>query len=162
MQFSPTASQAQTDTVFEWTNVDTLVDALYSSITIEPGGELPDWAYVRSMFDVDAVMALRVAKDSIAIFTRETWIQDFKDFIVRLNIKEKGFTEKIVETKIFEFGDVATAMVWYEAGIPSTETPPRSGVDTISMMRHRGKWRVVSLTNEVAFGDRDIPTEWFH
>jgi len=57
------------------------------------------------------------------------------------------------------FGDIATVLVLYEASIPGRNSPPQQGVDSFSLIKKDGGWRIVSIINEIPTPNRPIPEE---
>ena len=67
--------------------------------------------------------------------------------------------ETIVAMKIVETGDVARAAVHYTARIPSLERPAQHGIDVFLLMRADGRWRIVSIVNEIVRPGIEVPEE---
>jgi hypothetical protein len=139
-------------------NPDSLVTALYRAVTFVPG-TTPDWGYVRSMFYTDAVIVLRVTRDSTAIMSVDGFVQDFVDFIARAKADRSGFQERVLKMKPLVFGNVADVLVLYEARLPGSPRGPQKGVDSFHLARKEGRWRIVSIVNDVVTPDRIVPKE---
>ena len=137
-------------------SAEALVGSLYAAVTFEPGRP-PDWDHVRSMFIEEAVIVLRTSRDATTIFTVDGFVDDFVSFIEQANAGQTGFTERVVRMKSIVFGDMAQVLVLYEASIPGSPRPPQPGVDGFSLIRRDGRWRIVSVTNEVPGPDRPLP-----
>jgi len=136
-----------------------LVNDIYKSVSFDSTGPRPDWEKVRSMFIEDAVVVLRVTRDSSAIFSVQGFINDFVNFIERSPAKQRGFWEKVVRIKPMVFGDIAHVLVLYEAHIPGTPRPPQKGVDSFQLIKRGGRWCIVSVANEIPTRERPIPAE---
>ena len=135
---------------------DKTVQRLYDLVTFE-AGTTPDWDEVRSLFIKEAVIVLRTSWDSCTVFTLEGLVGDFVNFIEQANVESTGFSEKILNMKTLEFGNMANILVLYEAYIPGSERPPGKGVDNFSLIKKKGRWWIISVTNELPTPDRPIP-----
>jgi hypothetical protein len=138
---------------------ENLVKEIYQSVSFDSAGPKPDWEKVRSMFLDNAVIVLRVTRDSMAVFSVQGFIDDFVGFIDRSAAKQRGFSERIVRMKPMVFGNIAHVLVLYEAQIPGSQRPPQRGVDSWELLRRNGRWWIVSVTNEIPAPDRPIPAE---
>jgi hypothetical protein len=155
-RFSVCAQPSEKATIFQ--NPDSLVAAIYSAVTFVPG-TTPDWVFVRSMFHKDAVVVLRVTRDSTAIMSVDGFIQDFVDFIVRAKADTSGFQERVLKMRSFVFGNVADILVLYEASLPGSPRGPQKGVDSFHLVRKDRRWWMVSIVNDVVTKDRPVPRE---
>lgn len=133
-----------------------VIKELYKGVSSEPGST-PDWDKIREIFIKEAVIVLRTSREDTTVFTLEGFITDFVTFIERANVKERGFTERIVNMHEIVFGDTAHVLVLYEASLGDSTRPPQRGVDGISLIRKNDKWRIISITNERPTPDRPIP-----
>ncbi len=141
-----------------YTNVDSIIILLYDRVTVE-AGNTPDWDSVRSLFLEQAVIVLRTSRDETSIFSVEEFVNDFIQFIDRAHIGKTGFEEKIIRMKTMVMGDMAQALVLYEAHIPGSGRPPQQGVDNFSLVKKENRWWIVSITNEIPTSGNPIPTE---
>ncbi len=135
-----------------------LVNEIYRIVSAE-AGKLPDWEKVRSLFVENAVVVLRVTRDSTAVFSVQGFIDDFINFYEKSAAKRNGFTERIVRMKPMVFGNIAHILVLYEAHIPGTPRPPQQGVDSWELVKRGGRWWIVAITNEIVAKDRPVPKE---
>jgi len=133
-----------------------VVRELYDLVTIK-AGDSADWHTVRSLFYEDALVVLRTSKENSTVFSVDGFINDFKNFIVRANIIETGFTEEISKIVPVVFGDIAHFLVLYEASIPGSGRQPQMGVDSFHLIKSKGKWLITSIINEVPGPDRPLP-----
>jgi ubiquinone/menaquinone biosynthesis C-methylase UbiE len=144
-----------------------VISGLYPLVS-SAGGSLPDWDKVRDCFMKEAVVVLRTSRTTTTAFTREGFIKDFIDFYERpfrtsggsVLPKEKGFREKVIRMKAWEYGDMAHVLVQYEAQITGIE-PPQQGIDSWLLMRKDGRWSIAAITNEVVTPGRLVPAELF-
>ncbi len=135
---------------------DSLVRALYTAVTFDPGRK-PDWSYVRSMFHRDASIVLRVARDSTAVMSVDGFVNDFVGFIDRFRADTSGFRERAVRIRPMILGNIAHFLVLYEASIPTSSRPPQQGVDSFHLVRTGGRWWITSIVNEVLTRERLAP-----
>lgn len=133
-----------------------VVSELYRLVTFKAGTS-PDWDKVKSLFLEQAVVVLRTGRDKLSVFSVEGFVEDFVRFTERADVKEKGFTERIVRTKSTVYGDIAHILVLYEASIPGSARPPQRGVDSFQLIQKNGRWWIVSITNELVTADRPVP-----
>lgn len=133
-----------------------VITALYAEVTFEAGAG-PDWDVVRALFDPDAVIVLRTSRDESTRFTLDGFVADFVAFIERADAERTGFSERILSMELTEFGDLAHALVLYEAHLPRPGRSPSQGVDSIQLSRHDGRWRIVSIVNELPAEGRPLP-----
>jgi len=135
-----------------------VVKKLYDLVTFD-AGTTPDWAQVKSLFIDKAIVVLRTSRDSSTVFTLQGFVDDFVNFIEKAKVVETGFKEEIKRMKPMVFGDIATVLVLYEVSIPGRNRPPQQGVDSFSLIKKDGGWRIVSIINEIPTPDRPIPEE---
>lgn len=135
-----------------------VVNEIYRIVSAE-AGKLPDWENVRSLFVENAVVVLRVTRDSTAVLSLQGFIDDFINFYDKSAAKHNGFTERIVRMKPMVFGNIAHILVLYEAHIPGTPRPPQQGVDSWELVKRGGRWWIVAITNDIVSKDRPVPKE---
>jgi hypothetical protein len=135
-----------------------VVTEIYDLVSFE-AGQQPDWDKVRALFIPEAVIVLRTSRDATTVFSVEGFVADFVRFVEQTPAGEMGFTEKILSTNAMVFGDIAHVLVLYEAHITGSSRPPTQGVDSFSLIKQDGGWRIVAITNELPGADRPIPSE---
>jgi hypothetical protein len=135
-----------------------VVRGLYDLVTFPKDGA-PDWAQVKSLFVEQAVIVLRTGPDQMSIFTVDGFVQDFVSFIERSRVRETGFEERILRMDSTVYGDIATILVLFQARIPGGARPPQQGIDIFQLIRRRGQWRIVSITNERVDPEQPLPKE---
>ncbi len=135
-----------------------VVTEIYNLVSFK-AGETPDWEKVKSLFSDDAVIVLRTSLTQHSFFSREGFIDDFKNFIKQARVDTTGFTEKIVNIKTTVIGDIAHCFVVYDASIPTRKRPPQRGVDSFQLIKKDSNWRIVSIVNEIPTPNRPMPEE---
>ncbi|RPH30464.1 hypothetical protein EHM92_09395 [bacterium] len=142
-----------------------LVTGLYGLVSSR--GVLPDWNKVRDCFLKEAVIVLRTSRTATTVFSLDGFIQDFVDFYERpfktpegtFLPKDKGFSERVLRIRTWEYGDIAHVLVLYEAGILGISRPPQQGVDSFQLARRGGRWFITAIINEVVTPERPVPPE---
>lgn len=135
---------------------EVVIRDLYDVVTF-PADTVPDWDRLRSLFLPEAVVVLRSSREAMSVFSLEGFVQDWLRFIEGSNVRETGFTERIIRTHTTVFGDIAHAWVLYEAEIPGWGRPPQPGVDSFQLVRRDGSWKIASILNEIPTPDRPVP-----
>jgi len=54
---------------------------------------------------------------------------------------------------------MAQVLVLYEAEVIGATKPAQRGVDSFSLVRRDGEWKIVSIVNEIVTPDKPLPTE---
>jgi hypothetical protein len=140
------------------TTPEMIVTQLYDEVTFEAGSS-PDWESVRGLFVPEAVIVLRTSREGTTVFTLDGFVEDFVKFIESGNVSERGFRESIVKMHTQTYGDIAQAQVLFEAKIPGSERPPQRGIDVFQLSKREEGWRIVAITNEIVWPDKDLPSE---
>jgi len=140
-------------------NPESLITELYRSVTVPPGGPLPDWSKIESMFIGDAVIVMRVSRDSMGILSVDDFVSDFENFFDNSTAQSAGFTERIVKMKPMVFGDIAHILVLYEASITGAKRPPTVGIDSWHLLKKEGRWWITSAVNDITTKERPVPKE---
>lgn len=126
-------------------------------IVCAPPGQTSDWDAARNMFLPDAILVMRVARDSTAVFSVQGWIDDFVAFDKRANVIKRGYRETVIKLVPMVFRDIAHVLVLYEAAIIDSKRPPTRGVDSFELVKKDGRWWIASVTNELPDKDHPLP-----
>jgi hypothetical protein len=137
-------------------SAEAVVRELYRLVCVPVGGDT-DWEQVRKLFIPEAVIVLRVSKESSTTFTVQTWIDDFIAYNKKARSSERGFEEKIVRLSPMVFRDIAHVLVLYEARMLDWSKPASPGVDSIELIRKDGRWWIAAITNDLPNADHPIP-----
>lgn len=135
---------------------ESVVTEIYDLVSFRAGAR-PDWDKVRALFIPEAVVVLRTSRDSTTVFSVEGFIDDFVRFVEQTPAGQRGFTEKILSMEPLVFGDIAHVLVLYEAQITGSSRGPTQGVDSFSLIKKDGRWKIVAITNELPAAERPIP-----
>lgn len=133
-----------------------VVSEIYDLVSFE-GGASPDWNKVRALFIPEAVIVLRTSREATSVFSVEGFVADFVKFIEQTPAGEMGFTEKILRMEPMVFGDMANVLVLYEAHITGSSRTPTQGVDSFSLIKQAGRWKIAAITNELPAAGRPLP-----
>ena len=133
-----------------------MIRQIYKEVSSD-GKVLPDWDRVRSFFAEEAVIVLRTSRDGNTRFTREEFIQDFKDFYQNAVQGDSGFKEEVLQLKSHIYHDIAFIAVVYEAAILNSDRPPQKGIDFWLLARNEGSWKVMAVSNEIVRPGEDLP-----
>jgi hypothetical protein len=139
-------------------SAEATVRRLYDLVSFTPDAPT-DWTEVRALFLPEAVVFLRTSRTASTLFTLDGFIADFMAFDTLPAVTQRGFTERVVRTRAMEFRDVAHVLVLYEASIPGSPRAPQQGVDSFQLVRRDGRWRILSVTNDVVTPETPIPAE---
>jgi hypothetical protein len=138
---------------------ENLIAEIYKAVTFIKEDPLPDWEKVRSMFISDAIIVMRVSRDSMAVFSVKGFIDDFVNFVEKSPAKNAGFIERILKMNPMVFGNIAHILVLYEASITGMKNPPTLGVDSWHLLKKNGRWWITSVANDIITKDRPVPDE---
>ncbi len=155
MPFHANAESRKFETL---TTPEGVVHNLYRHVSVDVGQET-DWESVRKLFLPEAVIVLRVSKESTQVFDVQGWIDDFVAWDAKARVKERGFYEKIVAMKPRVFRDIANVFVLYEAAILDSDKPPTRGIDSIELVKKDGRWWIAAITNDIVSAEHPAPPE---
>jgi hypothetical protein len=139
-------------------SAEDVVRTLYRMVTFAAGKDV-DWDQVKALFIPEAVIVLRASRTSMNVLNRDTFVDDFVRFIREAKLEDQAFEETIVAIKTQETGEVARSTVHYAARIPSRDRPAQHGIDVFLLMQADGRWRIVSIVNEIVRPGVEVPEE---
>jgi hypothetical protein len=133
-----------------------VLDDFYNTLSVDKG-EAYDWDKVRTFFHDEATVVLRTSFTASTVFSVDGFINDFKKFVADAKITETGFTERIVKKEVTVVWDIAHLFVVYEAIIPGTDRQPQRGLDSMHFIKVDGKWKIMSIINEIPTPQHPLP-----
>lgn len=133
---------------------ESLIRELYKAVSQKPGEKMPDWEKVRNMFYDKAIISLREGRNKYKIYDVDGFIKEFQKFYQDPRVvKEKGFTETILNLNKAATGKIAHVLIHYDARIANGAG--NEGIDSCQLINMDGRWWIFSITNEVV--DRFTP-----
>jgi hypothetical protein len=122
-------------------SVDGMIKAIYEVISGPAGPR--DWNRFQSLFHPDAYMAAVNGRGELRKFTPAQYVQNNAPFFLKYS-----FLEKELGRSINEFGNIAQVFTAYEykAGLTPPET--KRGINSIELVKEKGRWYVMSITWE--------------
>ncbi len=136
---------------------DTIIEAMYECIS-GPAGER-NWQRLRSLY-LDGARLIPTGKrlhkeGGLQVMNIDEWIEDVQDYIA-----ENDFYESEVMRHMDRFGDIIQAFSTYETR-NQTESPPITrGINIFQLLKHEGRWWIVSVIWANASKDTPIPEEF--
>ncbi|MGI9161741.1 MAG: hypothetical protein ACR2JI_02285, partial [Mycobacterium sp.] len=121
------------------------VDSAYAILEFEPGGE-PDWTVGDELYSPQAVLALRVFPDDPTVSVL-SWPQ-YKKAQMADNLGEHGYSETPGDREVQIIGDIA--LVHQHFTMNFRHRPPAAAVDVFGLVRHHGRWQIVSVLSDAA------------
>jgi hypothetical protein len=138
-------------------SIDAIVGALYESISFVPGGE-PDWDRLRSLFHLGGRLIPRAGEGDVVALSVEEFIELSREFIETSGFKARGFHEREIARRKDAFGEIAHAFSTYESRHTAADPEPFSrGINSIQLVRHAGRWWVLSVLWDVERPDNPLP-----
>ncbi|MGD9346461.1 MAG: alpha/beta hydrolase [Candidatus Aminicenantes bacterium] len=138
-------------------SIDSLIDALYESITFPLGGE-PNLDRFRSLFTPNAPF-VRITPDGPNVMDLESFISSFDERIRSGALKSFYETEKA--RKFLFYGGIAHVFSIYQKGMNTNE--PQSlgrGINSIQLFFDGERWWACSITWQDESPGNPIPTEY--
>jgi hypothetical protein len=154
------SAESGTEMPQEFLEPGSMVADIYDVVSA-PAGTVPDWDFIRSHFDPEALIVLRATPEESRLMDLEAFIDDFESFYERIGPSGNGFRETVQSIRVVEFGNVAHCYVVYTAEIVGGDRPPQRGLDSWHLMRRDGRWWVVSVINDVERFAGPVPAEVF-
>jgi hypothetical protein len=122
-------------------DLDTIIAAMYDSVSFEPG-ESPDWKAQKEIFAPGARM-VRVTDDGVFEFTNETYRSNFEAMIASGALPSFWEAELWRETRLF--GEVAHVLSAYESRLTRGGELTGRGVNSIQLYRRDGRWWISAM-----------------
>ena len=135
-----------------------VVRKLYDLATWE-SGTLPDWEEMKALFIDETVITLRTNPRALTVVDKQGFIDLWLRDVERSNLKDTGFSEKVIKLKTWIIGEIASVYVLYEGSVPNTNTQKWRGVDCFLLMKKEGSWKILSIANEYVRPGIKIPEE---
>ena len=158
LSFLTTASFAQNKYAKDVETIDSIIEALYASISGEKG-EARDWERFRNLFIAEAkLMPTGVNQQGVAGY--RAW--GVEEYIPRVdeNFLENGFIEREISKKIEQFRNVAHVFSTYESRRTKKGEIIARGINSIQLFYDNERWWVVSVFWASENTDHPIPEKY--
>ncbi|MEE2692813.1 MAG: hypothetical protein VX640_14865 [Pseudomonadota bacterium] len=138
-------------------SIDSIMNAVYDVIS-GPAGEARDWDRFRALFIDGARLIPRAPKNpaGAVVLTPE-------DYITRSGpvLERDGFFEQEIGRKVDQYGDIAQVFSAYAAKRNADDAEPfMRGINSFQLMKHEGRWRVVTIFWQAETPDNPVPEEY--
>lgn len=138
---------------------EAFVLALYRAIS-GPKGVERDWDVLRSLFDPRArFLITRLlegsdgSRDAVCEWTLDEFLEEGRAFWL-----EDGFWETELLSRVESYGNVAHVFSSYESRIGTeTSAPVGRGINSIQLLKHRGRWWIVGIVWDVEAESNRLP-----
>jgi hypothetical protein len=134
-------------------SVDAIMRAVYDVIS-GPAGQRRDWNRMRSLFTANARLMPYVARGLRS--------GSVDDYIASSgpSLERDGFIEREIARKVEQYGDIAHVFSTYEARRSEGGPVFLRGINSFQLVRHQGRWWVVSIMWQAESPQLPIPTQY--
>jgi len=134
-------------------SLDAIMRAVYDVIS-GPAGQKRDWNRMRSLFTSNARL---MPKGAAGLRSGSV-----EDYITASGpqLEESGFIEREIARKVEQFGDIAHVFSTYEARRSEGGPVFLRGINSFQLVRHAGRWWVVSIMWQAETPQLPIPAEY--
>ena len=156
---SPCWSQApRTRVPTDTESADRIVAALYDVIS-GPAGQARDWNRFRSLFAPGARLvpaAPRPDGSAPPALSPDDYVQRASE-----RLQKNGFFEKEIARRAESFGTIAHVFSTYESRRAlADEKPMARGINSIQLLKHAGRWWIVTVLWDQERPDNGIPAKY--
>lgn len=137
--------------------MDGIIEALYASIS-GPAGER-DWDRFRSLFLPGAILMNAGPRPDTLPDPTPLSPQAYRERVTPY-FAQNPFYEVESDRLELRFGTVATLWSTYESRRDPEEEPFARGINSITMIRHQGRWWIASIIWDFERPDNPIPAEY--
>jgi len=139
-------------------SADGIVAALYDVIS-GPAGQARDWDRFRSLFAPGARLipaSPRRDGSAPAALSPDDYVQRTSDSFMK-----NGFFEREIARRTEAFGTVVHVFSTYESRrVRDDEKPMARGINSIQLMKHGGRWWIVTVMWDQERPDNPIPPQY--
>jgi hypothetical protein len=140
---------------------EAIVLALYDTIS-GPRDTERDWDRLRSLFDPRARFLIgrwladpEEPRDAVYEWDLESFVAEGRQYWL-----EHGFWESQLAARVEAYGNVAQVFSSYESREGSEDAEPVGrGVNSIQLLRHAGRWWILSIAWDVETPEVPIPAD---
>jgi hypothetical protein len=134
-------------------SIESIMRAIYDVIS-GPAGQRRDWNRMRSLFTANARM-MPYGSRGLRSGGVEDYISSSGPFL-----EERGFVEREISRKVEQYGDIAHVFSTYEGRFSAGEPSPIRGINSFQLVRHSGRWWVVSIMWQAETPQLPIPGQY--
>lgn len=154
---APARAEAPAANAADVESIDSIMNAVYDVIS-GSAGEARDWDRFRSLFIDGARLIPRSAKapGGAVILCPE-------DYVTRSGpvLERDGFFEEEIGRKVDQYGDIAQVFSAYAAKRAADDAEPfMRGINSFQLMKHDGRWWVVTIFWQAETPDNPVPEEY--
>ncbi|HYR11460.1 MAG TPA: hypothetical protein VEQ60_27000 [Longimicrobium sp.] len=138
---------------------EALVTALYDVIS-GPAGEARDWDRFRSLFLPGARLVYSQTLQTGEVRLHPMTVEDFIRIVTPVYASGGGFWERDIGHRMDRFGNVVHVFTAYETRRSAPDGPVVArGINSVQLVRHEGRWWVVSLAWDTERPGNPLPPE---
>ena len=134
-------------------SLDAIMRSVYDVIS-GPAGQKRDWNRMRSLFTANARMMPHGPR-GLRSGGVEDYIAASGPFL-----EKEGFIEREVARRTEQYGDIAHVFSTYEARNRADGPVIMRGINSFQLVRHAGRWWVVSIMWQAESPQTPIPAEY--
>jgi hypothetical protein len=134
-------------------SLDSIMTAVYDVIS-GPAGQRRNWDRMRSLFTANARM-MPLGRAGLRSGSVEDYISSSGPFL-----EERGFTEREIGRVVEQYGDIAHVFSAYEGRFTAGDPQTIRGINSFQLVRHSGRWWVVSIMWQAETPDNPIPARY--
>jgi hypothetical protein len=145
--------------------VESVMKALYETVS-RTRSQPFDWPRMRALFMSGAqlIPATQAATDTVQRYTVESFIAMIDASWQRSGLmgseRDNGFFEREISLVKDEYGDVATVFSTYEKGVPAPGAPVFRGINSVLLVKNRGRWWIASIAWDEEAGAGPLPPRY--
>lgn len=136
-------------------SIEAIMAAVYDVIS-GPAGQRRNWDRMRSLFTSNARL-MPLGRAGLRSGSVEDYISSSGPFL-----EERGFTEREIGRVVEQYGDIAHVFSAYEGRFTAGEPSPIRGINSFQLVRHGGRWWVVSIMWQGETPENPIPARYLN
>jgi hypothetical protein len=137
----------------EVASIDAIMRSVYDVIS-GPAGQKRDWNRMRSLFTSNARL-MPLGKAGLRSGSVEDYIATSGPLL-----EQRGFFEQEIARKVEQYGDIAQVFSTYQARNALDGPVIMRGINSFQLVRHDGRWWVVSIMWQQETPPNPIPAEY--
>jgi hypothetical protein len=134
-------------------SIESIMTAVYDVIS-GPAGQPRNWDRMRSLFAANARL-MPLGRAGLRSGSVEDYISSSGAML-----ESRGFTEREIGRVVEQYGDIAHVFSAYEGRFSAGEPSPIRGINSFQLVRHGGRWWVVSIMWQAETPENPIPPRY--